>query len=282
MTLHAPRGFQGSPLPALRVLRRERTGSSSPIVVETDAGPQFVKLRGAAQGTAALVAEVVVAGLATHIGLPVPARRLITLAPDTPTDDRNDELADLLAASVGENLGFTYLSDARPLAADEAGQIPIDFAAQVRWVDWLTLNPDRTAANPNILVEAGRYWLIDHGAALPFQHDWRRVTEESPRRPESGRPHLFAFAEPRAGHWDPLLTALVTRELLDSIVGDIPDSFLAPLLPPPATPGDCARRRAAYAAFLWKRLKGPRPEWQPPRDTVTTWPDPPPSHGEST
>src|SRR6185436_14425534 len=106
-------------LSATRVLAGPRRGSSRPVVVATEDGERFVKLRGAGQGTAALVAEVIVAELAAALGLRVPARSVVTLAPDTPSDDKNDELADLLAASVGENLGFAPLPGARDFAAGD-------------------------------------------------------------------------------------------------------------------------------------------------------------------
>lgn len=228
-------------------------------MVDTIDGQYVVKLRGAAQGVAALVAEIVVAGLADALNLPVPARRIITLEAAQPSDDRNDELADLLDASVGDNLGFRYLPTARPFRLRDLADVPLDFAAQVRWLDWLTLNPDRGPANPNILVDGPRFWLIDHGAALPFQHDWGAVTEASPLRPAPAVPHLFDSLAMRLPEWDPLLTSLVTRETLAETVAQIPDSFLGPLLPPPRTAEAAGRRRLAYAAFLWKRLQGPRP-----------------------
>jgi hypothetical protein len=229
------------------------------VVVDTADGAYVVKLRGAAQGTAALVAEVVVAALADALHLPVPPRRIITLAPAQPTDDRNDELADLLAASVGENLGFRYLPAARTLRAEDLAHVPPDFAAQVRWLDWLTMNPDRGPANPNILVDGSRYWLIDHGAALPFQHDWAAVTEAAPMRRAAPFPHMFDGLDTDLLGWDPLLTAIVTRATLADAVAPIPTSFLLPLVPAPATTDAVERRRSAYAAYLWKRLRGPRP-----------------------
>jgi hypothetical protein len=241
------------------VLRRDRRGSSSPVIVDTTEGAYVVKLRGAAQGTAALVAEVVVAALADVLHLPVPQHRVITLARAQPTDDRNDELADLLVASVGENLGFRYLPAARPLQAGDLERVPLDLAAQVRWLDWLTMNPDRGPANPNILVDGPRYWLIDHGAALPFQHDWAAVTEAAPVRRAPALPHVFDRLATDLRAWDPLLTALVTRATLAEAVALVPDSFLRPLLPSPATTEAAERRRSAYAAFLWNRLRGPRP-----------------------
>ena len=216
-----------------------------------------MKLRGAAQAPAALVAEVIVGGLADTIGLAVPARALVVLEPATPSDDPNDELADLLRASAGENLGFRHLPKAHPFHPTDLANLSPDWASQVRWLDWLVLNPDRTAANPNILFEGRRPWLIDHGAALLFHHDWGAVTEESPLRPAPGGPHLLATMATRLEAWDPLLTELMTRERLEAILEAVPDSFLLPLLPPGAAREALIRRRAAYVAFLWKRLQGP-------------------------
>jgi len=48
-------------LEARRVLSADKRGSSWPVLVDTDDGVRFTKLRGAAQGTGALVAEVIVA-----------------------------------------------------------------------------------------------------------------------------------------------------------------------------------------------------------------------------
>lgn len=218
-----------------------------------------VKLRGAGQGTAALVAEVIVGGLADLLGLAVPARAVVTLAADTPTDDRNDELADLLRASVGDNLGFQYLERARPFDRSDWSLVTADWASQVRWLDWLVLNGDRRPENPNVLVAGGRLWLIDHGAAVPFHHDWTAVTEETPARAEPALPHLLEDAATRLDEWDPVLTALVTRERLIDVVAAVPDSLLAPLVVPEATSERMMRRRAAYVAFLWKRLRAGRP-----------------------
>ena len=228
------------------------------MVVETAEGDHFVKLRGAAQGTASLVAEVVVAAIADRLGLPVPPRRIITLSSLTPTDDHNDELADLLRASIGEDLGFRFLPAARALQAADLSRITRDFASQIRWLDWLVLNPDRRPENPNILVDGPRFWLIDHGAALPFHHDWSSVTEATPLRRAFTFPHVFSAIANDVLAWDPVLTALLTRESLAGAIAEVPDSFLQPLLPPGSTTAMVQRRRAAYEGFLWKRLQGPR------------------------
>ncbi len=239
----------------LRVLSRIRNASTSPLLVETPVGCFVVKLRGAAQGPLALVAEVVVADLAERLGLPVPERVMLDLAADVETDDANDELADLLAASVGQNVGFRWLDDAHVASASEAQHVDDEFALRVLWLDALVMNPDRTRNNPNVLISRGQPWLIDHGAALTFQYDWARVNEGSPRAPTDHALHLFGTRAHLLGHFDAALAALLSREVLAQVLAGVPDSLLD-RGPAEWTPN---RARAAYVAFLWKRLRAPRP-----------------------
>lgn len=241
------------------VLSAHQRGSSRPVTVATANGRFLVKLHGAAQGAAALVAEVLVAELAEALGLRVPGRALVVLDAQTTCADRDAELADLLAASQGVNLGFQFLQGARDLRATEIDGLPEAFACRVLWLDALVQNADRSARNPNLMVRSGEVWLIDHGAALPFQYHWREVTESSPQRPYAFDAHLLATWAPRLPAWDRRLAALLPRERLLHAVQQIPEPFLRALLPSDADPGVLERRRQAYAAFLWKRLRTPRP-----------------------
>ena len=137
---------------AERIVSAIRRGSSSPVVAETVAGKFLVKLRGAAQGVPPLISEIIVAELATALALPVPERVLIELDETVPSDDRNDELADLLNASRGINLGLRILPGATDIRLDQLGLIAPPLASLIFWLDGLVMNPDRTAKNPNILI----------------------------------------------------------------------------------------------------------------------------------
>jgi hypothetical protein len=253
-------------LRVLRILSGKRRGSSRPVVAETEAGARFVKLRGAAQGTGPLVAEIIVGAFADAIGLSVPARSLVYLPDAIDVADGDDELEDLLRASVGLNLGFGYLADARDATPREVEMMSADDRATILWLDRFVLNPDRTVQNPNLVYSDRRIWLVDHGAALRFQYDWSQVTEESPRavRPEA-EPHLFAssVAPGDLAEWDQILAARITRDVIESAVDAVPDTFLTPMLSPAPHLDELEealrRRRAAYVAFLWKRLASPRP-----------------------
>lgn len=237
-----------------RVRERIHQGSSSPVVVETEAGLFVAKLRGAGHGVLALVAEIIVAELAEAIGLPVPERAFLELAPDAPTDDKNDELADLLQASIGTNVGFRLLEGAREPRPEELARLDDDFVARVLWLDGLVMNFDRTAKNPNLLFWKKQPWLIDHGASLPFHHNWSQLSEDAPHEPMSYAGHVFEQRVALLARFDPLLAPLLTREVLAGALEQVPDDFLTEL-DSGETP---ARRRAAYQAFLWKRLKAPR------------------------
>lgn len=240
---------------ASHVLARIRRGaSSSPVVVETPSGRFVVKLRGAGHGTLALVSELVVAALAERLGVPVPERVLLALSPDFRSDDKNDELFDLLTRSVGLNVGFRLLDGAREPRPEELERLHDEFAARVLWLDGLTQNPDRTRANPNLLLWKLRPWLIDHGSALPFHYDWRSVTESSPREAMSYRNHVFETRTALLPRFDATLARLVNEHTLSDALADVPDELLAATNTEPT-----ARVRAAYHAYLWKRLKPPRP-----------------------
>src|SRR6185503_17807483 len=239
---------------ARRVLRADRRGSSWPVVVDTDAGLFYTKLRGAAQAPATLVAEIIVGRLADALGLAVPARVLIDIPPDLRADDPHEELAELLGFSVGRSLGFQYLPEARNFRESDAPQVDADVASRIVWLDGLVQNPDRTAKNPNLMWSQDRLWLIDHGASLGFHHRWSNVTEESPRaRSWSPSTHVLGSRATRLAIIDMALAGLVDRTVLESAVGAVPADYLS------MNGMDTHRRRAAYVAFLWKRLKKPRP-----------------------
>jgi hypothetical protein len=224
--------------------------------VRTEAGDFLTKLRGAAQGLAPLVAEIIVGEIATELGLPVPERVLIELDETVPSEDRNDELLDLLGRSRGTNLGFRYLHGATDLLARDAGRIAADVAANVLWLDGLVMNPDRTPRNPNVLLWHGQPWLIDHGAALSFHYTLERLDEQTAREPafDLGA-HLFAAGAGMLARVDAPNAERLTREALKSTVSMVPDDFLMSAFPR-IDPGTL---RGIYATVLWKRLKAPRP-----------------------
>jgi hypothetical protein len=233
-----------------------REGGSLPAVVATaEAGAYVVKFRGAGQGAKALIAEFLVAGLALAFGLPVPQPAIVTLAEGFGKAEPDPEIQDILRGSVGANFGLAYLPGA--LAFDPAVETTVapDLAANVVWFDAFITNVDRTVRNTNILVWQDGLWLIDHGAALYLHHRWEgwesRVQSAFPQIKDHV---LLPFAGDLAAA-DARLRPLLAQATIEQLVAELPDEWLAG----ESYFADVAAHRAAYVAFLWERLTGPRP-----------------------
>jgi len=232
-----------------------REGGSLPAVVATDrGGPYVVKFRGAGQGAKALIAELVAAGLAQPLGLPVPQPAVVSLADGFGQAEPDPEIQDILRGSVGANFGLAYLPGA--LAFDPAVETDVapDLAAAIVWFDALITNVDRTVRNTNILRWQERLWLIDHGAALYVHHRWEgwetRVQTPFPQIKD----HVLL---PMAGDLaaaDARLRPLLTEDAIRAVAAAIPDEWLGGESAFP----DLAAHRAAYVTYLWERLTGPR------------------------
>ncbi len=240
-----------------------REGGSLPAIVETDDGGLFVvKFRGAGQGARALVAELIVGRLAQRLGLPVPELAMVRLNEGFGRTEPDPEIQDILRGSRGPNVGLRYLDGAftyDPVAV--ADLVPPERAAEIVWLDALVTNIDRTARNPNLLVWEGDLWLIDHGAALYFHHDWPGVDEAKARLPFAPiRDHVLLPRAASVEAADARLAPVLTEDVLRAVLAEVPDDLLmdAPegRTPPFETP---EANRQAYLDYFRARLAAPRP-----------------------
>jgi hypothetical protein len=246
-------------LTALRYLQPLREGGSLPAVVETEAGLFVVKFRGAGQGPRALIAELIVGGVARELGLPVPELAVVEVSPSFGADEPDPEIRDLLAASHGVNIGLRYLDGAFNFDGAAAGHLVDDtFAADVVWLDAYLTNPDRTARNPNMLVWQRRPWLIDHGSALYAHHAWAAVDTARTQRPfPLIRDHVLLLAADDVAAADRRLAPLLTPERLGAVLDDVPGELLMDEL----ARGDfvsASEARDRYLRYLAERLAEPR------------------------
>ncbi len=86
----------------MRYVTALREGGSLPGLVEADDDGTYVaKFRGAGQGSAALVAEIVTGELARLLGIRVPELVLLDLDPEIGKREPDPEIQDLLVASAG-------------------------------------------------------------------------------------------------------------------------------------------------------------------------------------
>jgi hypothetical protein len=237
-----------------------REGGSLPGIVEADdLGTYVCKFRGAGQGAKVLVAEVIVGELARRLGILTPDLVQVQLDEAIAKFEADEEVQDLLNASLGANLGVDFLPGS--FGFDSACTPDPDAAARILWLDALTANVDRSWRNPNLLVWHGNLWAIDHGACLYFHHGWSGGVGSAARfaaQPYDASDHVLAAFLPGVAAIDDELAAAVTEQLLTDVVGLVPDAWLEPV-PGAETPGAL---RAAYVEFLLARVSGER-AWLP-------------------
>lgn len=228
-----------------------REGSSLPALVEADDGREYVaKFRGAGHGEKALVAELLVGELGRTLGLSVPEIVLAVLPESIARGESHDEIRDLLGWSVGLNVALAFVPAA--LAADLTRTPPegAEWAADVVWFDDLTINPDRTPRNANLIVSGGRTWLIDHGSAMYVHHAWTNPDAHARRPFERIGEHVLLPFAGSISEADARLAARLDPATLDSIVDIVPDDWLRD-----SRFDGPAAEREAYRRYLRTRLE---------------------------
>lgn len=232
---------------ATRYLTPLREGGSLPAIVEADDDGLYVlKFRGAGQGPKALIAELVAGEIGRTLGLPVPEIVFMQLDPELARTEPDPEIQDLIRASGGLNLALDYLPGS---LAFEPLTMPVDssLASAIVWFDALVGNVDRTVRNVNMLWWHRRLWLIDHGAALVFQHQWDGALERATRPFSPIKDHVLLRRADALDEADARLAPLLTPQCIDAIVALIPEAWL-----------DEPARRDTYRQYFHARLQAPR------------------------
>ena len=245
---------------AIRYVTPLREGGSLPGIVAPDAlGTYVLKFRGAGQGLKALVAEVIVGEIGRAIGVRVPDLRAVRLDARIAKYEADEEVQDLLTASVGLNLGVDFLPGS--FGYDGSLAPTPQEAARVLWLDAFTANVDRTWSNPNLLVWHGRMWAIDHGAALYFHHSWPSRGSDPAgfaAQPFDASKHVLLDVadDPSPMHHE--LAVIVMAALDIGVLNQVPDEWLEPTdaMPDPEVV------RTAYRMSLLARLDNPS-AWLP-------------------
>ena len=231
-----------------------REGGSLPGLVEgEDLGTYVCKFAGAGQGRRVLVAEVIASELARRLGFATPRLVRLDLPADLARYEADEEVQDLLRASVGRNLGVDFLPGS--FGFDAGCEPDPATAARILWLDAFLANVDRSWRNPNLLLWHGDVWLIDHGASLYFHHAWSGgLTDPArfARQPWKVDDHVLAAWTGGVAAADADLAPRITEDLLAEVVALVPDEWLEPV---PGTAGP-HEVRAAYVAFLLARAAG--------------------------
>lgn len=235
-----------------------REGGSLPAIVEGDElGTYVLKFKGAGQGPKALIAEIIGGEIARALGLNMPELVFVDLDPKIGRNEPDHEIRELIKASEGLNLGMDYLPGSitfDPVADTRARTSVLDAraAAQIIWLDMYLTNVDRTPRNTNMLVWHKKLWLIDHGAALYFHHNWGDHKAQAIKPFPMIKDHVLLPQLDRTAlhEADEKAKVVLTPDLICSILAVVPDQWLT--YKSPHTEGSDARR--AYEEFLMTRL----------------------------
>ena len=227
---------------ATRYVTPFREGGSLPALVEgDDLGLYVLKFRGAGQGPMALAAEIIAGEIGRALGLRVPELVLMEVDAALGRNEPDYEIRELLRASVGLNLALDFLPGSvmfDPAARDLPAA---EIASAVVWFDAFVTNIDRTARNPNLLVWHKALYLIDHGAALYFHHDWKDTAQMARSRFPAIRDHVLLPWASRLEQADRELRAQLDRQVFQKVLDGVPDAWLS-------TPRD------AYVEYFSHRL----------------------------
>jgi hypothetical protein len=236
---------------ATRYVTPLREGGSLPAIVEADdLGLYVVKFRGAGQGPLALVAELIAGEIGRALGLNVPELVFVEVDSALGRNEPDEEVHDLLRASIGVNIALDYLPGSTmfdPAAGDTADAL---VASQTVWFDAFVTNVDRTASNPNLLRWHKALYLIDHGAALYFHHNWQSAERAAESAFPAIRQHLLLPWATAIEEAAALSRERLHPEIFTTILNAVPDDWLR-LEPGIATAAD---KRAAYVDILTRRL----------------------------
>jgi len=227
-----------------------REGGSMPAIAEADDQFLYVlKFRGAGQGCKALIAELIGGEIARALGLRVPEIVFANLDTAFGRTEPDEEIQDLLKASVGLNLALHYLS--RAITFDPTvTKVDAKLASQIVWLDCLLMNVDRTCRNTNMLLWYRELWLIDHGAALYFHHSWQNWQDKALQPFTQVKDHVLLPQAAELEDADKVFKAILTDEVINDIVSLVPDEWLV-YDSPFAT---AEEHRQAYIQFLTSRV----------------------------
>jgi hypothetical protein len=227
-----------------------REGGSLPAIAEADDGFLYVlKFRGAGQGIKALIAELIGGEIARSLGLKVPEIVVAQLDAAFGRTEPDEEIQDLLKASVGLNIGLHYLSGSISFDPVVNRVDPLT-ASQIVWLDCLLTNVDRTARNTNMLIWNKELWLIDHGAALYFHHSWDNWEQQATRPFLPVREHVLLPQASEIETVDTVYSNRLTPDHIEEIIDLIPEEWLVNW-PSGQSPEEI---RSVYTQFLITRI----------------------------
>lgn len=234
-----------------RYLQALREGGSLPALAVADDNFKYVlKFKGTGHGVKTLIAELIGAELARHLGLKVPELVFAHLDEAFGRTEPDEEIQDLLKASKGLNLGLHFLSGAVTYdpAVHKADAL---LASKIVWLDSLITNVDRSFRNTNMLYWNKDLWLIDHGSCLYFQYTWTGWEQKAGADFSFVKDHVLLPLATELNVANNLFKEIVSEELLRSLTNEIPNEWLIW----EESQASAQENREVYFQFLSARFK---------------------------
>ena len=227
-----------------------REGGSLPAIVEAEDDFLYVlKFRGAGQGVKALIAELIGGEIARILGLRIPEIIFANIDEAFGRTEPDEEIQDLLKASVGLNLALHYLSGSITFDPSVT-TIDSQLASKIVWLDCLLTNMDRTPKNTNMLWWRKELWLIDHGACLYFHHNFQNPKEQALRPFVLIKDHVLLPQASELDMVDESFRTIFTNEHIREIINLIPAEWLSK----DSNFTSVEEHRQVYVDFLETRL----------------------------
>lgn len=230
---------------AMRYVTPLREGGSLPAIIEgDDDGLYVLKFRGAGQGVKALIAELLGGEIGRVLGFRVPEIVYVELDVDLARTEPDPEIQELIRASGGVNVALDYLPGSimfDPLIEKQTSKL----ASEIVWFDAFIANVDRTPRNANMLLWHKDLWLIDHGAAFFYQHNWEKFLDNAANPFKQIKDHIMLSSADAIEQANAEMAEKLTPEILENIVSLIPDEWLE----------KANEERQIYLEFLTRRLQ---------------------------
>lgn len=228
-----------------------REGGSLPALAEADDDFKYVvKFRGGGHGSKALISEFIGGEVARRAGLRVPELVFLDLDEDFGRSEPDEEVQDLLRASIGLNLGLHFLkgSFAWDTSVNHADALT---ASIVVWVDAFLTNVDRTPKNTNMLLWNRELWMIDHGSSLYFHHNWEGWEKAAHSPFPYIKEHAMLRDASELERVDAMMHERISPEFLNELVDLLPEEWLAQASET-VSPDE---QRKVYKEFLRRRFE---------------------------
>jgi len=234
---------------AARLVKAFRSGSSLPVLIETDEGELFViKWHNTGEGAIECISDWIWLNLASCLAVPVPAAEIILIPTELAEQAVDGELKELMVKSAGLNLGIRYFDSARPWRAEDWPQTLVSTRERIFLFDLLILNIDRTERNPNMLMNHHELLCIDFSASVQVRMaaSGRSISEDSclvwlRQHPFYSQTMSYTTFQDAAAS---------AAEMIPSVIAALPDGWLSEF-------GDPEQTRAGLRRHLNDLLTDP-------------------------